>query len=77
MLHRSARYVARLILVALLASLLPSARVLGTLPALAAATAQEPPPPIPLTVAPVSDPHLPSLTLHLAVTPERVVVICA
>jgi hypothetical protein len=31
--HRSARYVARLILVALLASLLPSARVLGTLPA--------------------------------------------
>jgi uncharacterized repeat protein (TIGR01451 family) len=74
MLSRFARHAARLVLVALLAGLLPSARLLGTLPALAAVIADDPAPPVELTVPPVADPHLPSLTLHLDVALQRVTV---
>ncbi len=61
-----------LVLVALLASLLPMAHV-GAHPLSPATPADpiEPPPLTPHTVPPITDPHLPSLQLSIAVSPDQ------
>jgi len=70
------RAFAWLLLVALIVGWLPTAS--GSAAALTspqgAVDAPADPPPDPLTVAPLTDPHLPSLTLQLAVDPDPVAV---
>src|SRR5438876_10577629 len=67
------RFARLLVVVLVLTHVFPGARLLGAPAALAAPAADEQPPQ-PLTVAPVTEPHLPSLTLQSTVTPDPVAV---
>ena len=80
MLMIAARRLAYLLLIALISGWLPQAAVVAPLPAAPVALAapaggalgDPPAPPAPLKVAPVTDPHLPSLSLHITVAPDPV-----
>src|SRR5437868_9097958 len=66
------RHVAHLLMLAFLFASFPAAPLLAAPAALAASDPLEPAPPTVLTVPPVSDPHLPSLSLDLAVAPSPI-----
>ncbi len=75
-LHRWYRQVARLLLIALVVGWLPTASSAAAAFTSPQAGLDAPADPLPdaLTVAPVTDPHLPSLTLRLAIDPDPVAV---
>src|SRR2546423_824199 len=64
------RHVAHLLVLAFLLNAFPAARLLAAPSALPAILIGDSPPATVLTVPPVTDPHLPSLSLDLTVAPD-------
>lgn len=71
---RSLRLLARLLLLALVSSWLPAAPVLPAIPSATSGSDIAAADPAPLSVPAVADPHLPTLSLGIAVAPDPVAI---